>query len=136
MTHQINTKIEDYIQKQENKGKKILRYLIVINLILFSSILVLSMLNGIFENMIGLIIMIILCFFIYNGGNIAKWIYIVINTLNIISLFVALIYGQVISNTPVFLDALTIIMLCVSIITSIVLMFSSSVKEFMYKQRD
>jgi len=128
--------IEDYIQKHEIKGKKILQSLIVVNLILFTLILVLSMMNGIFKNMIGLIIMIILCLFIYKGGSIAKWIYIVINSLNIISLFGALMFGQVLSKAPTFLNIATIIMLCVSIITSIVLMISSSVKEFMYKQRD
>ena len=129
-------KIEDYIQKQENKGKKILQSLIVINVSLFSLILVLSMMSGIFKNMIGLIIMIILCLFIYKGGSIAKWIYIVINSLNIISLLGAVMFGQVLSKAPAFLNIATIIMLCISIITSIVLMISSSVKEFMYKQRD
>lgn len=127
--------IEDFIQSQEKTGKKTLRLLVITNLILFIVILVMSLLNGINHNIVGLIIMIFLSVFIYNGGQIAKWIYIVVNTLNIFSLFYAVFTGAFASQAPILLNVVTIIMLLVSILTSVVLIFSSSVKEFMYKQR-
>ena len=83
--------------------------------------------------------MIVLSVLIYNGGNIAKWIYIVINTLNVFALIYALTAGEILSKATVlsiFLNVITIIMLVISIVTSIVLIFSNSVKDFMYKQRD
>src|SRR5690606_3731599 len=99
--------VEDYIQKQENKGKKTLQFLIIINMILFTLVLIISLMNGVFKNIISIIIILILCLFIYYGGNIAKWIYIVINAINIISLLAALLYGQVMSNVPVYLNLIT-----------------------------
>lgn len=127
--------IEDFIHRQEKTGQRILQLLVITNLFLFIVIFVLSLLNGIYHNIVGLIIMIILCVFIYYGGQISKWIYIVVNSLNIFSLFYALFAGVVASKAPILLNVVTIILLLVSILTSLVLIFSSSVKEFMYKQR-
>ena len=126
---------EDFIQRQENMGRRMLQLLVVTNLTFFILILVMSLLNGIYHNMIGLIIMILVCIFIYFGGQVAKWIYIVINTINIFNLFYALFAGVIVSKASILLNAVTIMMLIVSILTSIILIFSSSVKEFMYKQR-
>lgn len=126
---------EDLIQKQEKAGKRILLLLIIANLALFTLILVISLMGGIFHNWFGLIIMIVLCLFIYNGFQAAKWIYIVINSLNMINLFYALFAGVVASKASLLLNVITIIMLIFSILTTVVLIFSSSVREFMYKQR-
>jgi preprotein translocase subunit SecG len=131
--------VEDFIQRQESKGKKILKTLVMMNLIFFIMVLLLSLLNGIFSNLFGVIIMIVLCVLIYFGGNIAKWIYIVINSLNIFALIYTLTAGNIVSKAKVlatFLNVVTILMLIISIVTSIVLIFSSSVKDFMYKQKD
>lgn len=131
--------VGDFIQRQEIKGKRILKTLVFVNLFFFILVLLLSLLNGIFNNFIGLIIMIVLCVLIYYGGNIAKWIYIVINTLNTFSLIYTLVFGEVISKAKdfaIFLNIVTIIMLIFSIVTSVILIFSSSVKDFMYKQRN
>ncbi|MDF2835591.1 MAG: hypothetical protein K0Q63_1231 [Paenibacillus sp.] len=125
---------EDFIQKQETTGKRILQLLVITNLTLFIVILVMSLLSGIFHNIIGLIMMIILCIFIYNGGQIAKWIYIVANTLIVFNVFRALFAGVVYSSYAL-LDFITIVMLFISILTSLTLIFSANVKEFMYKQR-
>lgn len=105
-------------------------------MLIFTLLLIMSLMNGVFKSTIPIVIILILCLFIYHGGNIAKWIYIVINAINIISLLAALLYGQVISNVPLYLNVITILTLAVSLTTIIVLIFSSSVKEFMYKQRD
>lgn len=126
----------DYIQKQENKGRIMLQSIVVANLLLFAAVLVLSMINGIFNNMLGLIIQMILCVFIYFGGNIAKWIYIVINSLNVLQIIVALMFGQIVSRAPTYLTIITIIMLMVSIASILLLILSSSVKDYMYKQRN
>lgn len=128
--------MEDYIQKQEKQGKKILQLLIGTNMFLFLSALVLSIRDGIYSNLFALIIMIILCVFIYKGGHVAKWIYIVLNTLNIGALVSALLFGQVISKASTPLNVVTFCLLGVSVITSILLLVSSSVKDFMHKQRD
>lgn len=128
--------MEDYIQKQEKQGKRILQLLIGTNMLLFLSVLVLSIRDGIYSNLFALIIMIILCVFIYKGGHVAKWIYIVLNTLNIGALVSAFLFGQVISKASTLLNVVTFLLLGVSVITSILLLVSSSVKDFMHKQRD
>jgi hypothetical protein len=131
--------VEDFIQRQEIKGKRILKTLILLNMLFFVLVLLLSLLNGIFNNFIGLIIMIVLCMLIYYGGNIAKWIYIVINILNTFSLIYTLTVGEIVSRATILvilLNATTIMLFVLTIVTSAVLIFSSSVKEFMYKQRD
>lgn len=126
---------EDFIEKQEKTGKRILQFVVITNLTLFVAILVTSLLDGIFHNIIGLIIMIIACLFIYNGGQISKWLYIVVNTINVLNLIFTLFAGTIISQASIFLNVITIMMLVVSIVTSVILIFSTSVKEFMYKQR-
>ncbi|WP_054955568.1 hypothetical protein [Paenibacillus dakarensis] len=130
---------EEYIQRQEMKGKTILKTVIFANLFFFILILVLSVLNGIFSNFISIIIQIVLCAFIYSGAKLAKWIYIIMNTLNIFSVMYAVAVGQVTSRAEVFeafLNVITIIMLVLSIVTIAILLFSSSVKDFMYRQRE
>lgn len=79
--------------------------------------------------------MIIACLFIYNVGQISKWLYIIVNTINVFNLILALFAGAIASQASIFLNVITVIMLLVSIITSVILLFSTSVKEFMYKQR-
>lgn len=128
----------DFIQRQEIKGKRILRILVAVNFVFFIIELILSLMNGIFNNLIGLIIMIVLCVLIYYGGNIAKWVYIIINSLNILTMLYALFFGEIVSKAKdftTFINVVTIIMLVISIVTSIVLIFSSSVEDFMYKQK-
>lgn len=130
---------DDFIHKQEMKGKRILKTLVLLNLVFLVLVLLLSLLNGILHNLIGLLIMIVLCVLIYYGGNVAKWIYIVLNTLNAFSLIIGLAFGEIRLNATIFagiLNAATLILLLISIVTSAVLIFSSSVKEFMYKQKD
>lgn len=128
--------VEDFIEKQERKGKIILLLLVFVNISFFVTILIMSMLNGIYNNILGLIIMIVLCVLIYYGRQTAKWVYIAANALNIFSLVYALTVGSVVSRAPWILNVITITMILISIITIVVLIFSSSVKEFMYKQSD
>jgi len=126
---------EDYIMKQERLGKKVLILLVVVNIILFTTILLLSLASGIYNNLVGNIVMIILCLFIYSGGQISKWIFVIINTLNISALLFSLLMGDVVSKAPYVLNVFTVIMLIVSVVSCIVLIFSKSVNEYMYKQK-
>ncbi|NMO97715.1 hypothetical protein [Paenibacillus lemnae] len=129
----------DYIQRQEKRGSRILESLIVVNILGFTIILLLSFINGMFFNMISLIIMIVLSMLIYYGGNIAKWVYITVNILNIFSMLYVLTAGIITSNAtlfPILLNTVTMLMQVISLVTSIVLIFSGSVKEFMYKQKN
>lgn len=126
---------EDLIQKQEKAGKRFLQSLIVPNVVLFTMIFIVSLKDGIFGNLLGLIVMIILCLLIYNGFQAAKWIYIAINSFNLFNLLYALFAGSIATKASLLLNVLTVIMLTLSIVTTVVLIFSGSVKDFMYKQR-
>lgn len=126
---------EDLIQKQEKAGKRILQSLIVTNIVLFAMIFIVSLKDGILGNLLGIIMMIILCLLIYNGFQAAKWIYIAINSFNILNLLYALFAGSIATKASLLLNVLTVIMLTLSIVTTVVLIFSGSVKDFMYKQR-
>ena len=83
--------------------------------------------------------MIVLCVLIYYGGNKSKWIYIIINSMNLFLLVYTFLFGEVVSKVKYFevlLNIVTIIMLFISIVTSVILIFSSSVKDFMHRQKD
>lgn len=126
---------EDFIARQERLGKRMLQIIVICNLTLFAAILMMSLLNGIVHNLLGLLIMIVLCVWIYYGGKIAKWAYIVVNAFQMFSLLVVFTFGEVSSGAPAFLNMLTVVMLILSMVTCAVLLFSKSVNDFMYKQR-
>lgn len=124
-----------YIVKQERIGRILLRSIVITNLAIFSLSLFLSLFNGIFKNLLGIIIMIILSAAIYSGGKTVKWIYIVISSLNIFAVLYTLMFGEVIARIPLIYNITTIVMLVVSAVSCMLLLFSTSVNEFMFKQR-
>lgn len=128
----------DYIEKQERTRKRVLLILVILNICFFGLFFVVSLLNGSFSGILSSIIMIVLCLFIYIGGNSAKWIYVVFTALNLISILMSLVA----EGRPVDVNMLVLVMIAsfismlIPVITSMILIFSVSVNEFMYKQRE
>lgn len=138
ISHQTDSQPLDYIQKHERTGNRILLALVIVNILFYGLSLVVSFLNGSFSGVIHSIIMAVLCLFIYVGGMSAKWIYVILTALNLVAILMTLFADgrPVYVNTLLFVMIAIFINLLIPVTTSLILIFSTSVNEFMYKQRD
>lgn len=127
----------DFIARQEAKGKRILLTLVLVNLAFFILKLIMSLVVGSFPALLDSIVMIVIVSSIYFGGETAKRIYIAVNVLNILSCIgsLAAAAGGDISGASVSFYVVTGFVVVLSVLSTLVLLFSGSVKEFMYKQQ-
>ena len=120
----------DFIQKQERKGKYILTGLMIMNAVIYLLLATINLRSGRLNTVVGSMLMMILCALIYLGQPYAKWIYIVVICIQLLSTTYSLTSGL----EPSIFVLLTLVLMVPSIVTAIVLFRSNSVKEFMYKQ--
>jgi len=123
---------EDFIDRQVIRGGILLRTFTILNVIFILVNMVLSLANGI-NNLIGSLLMLFICFFIYYGSSKAKWFFIIVTCFNVFGLFFALAEVGV-ANVPLILWLVYGLSIISNVSTSAILIFSASVNEFIYKQ--
>lgn len=132
-------KTNDFLINQVNKGKRVVQILMTLNIALTILIEILSVFAGVFSGIhfISAIIMIIICAFIYGGSKTAKWIYIVLagfSVLRFLSFLISMNDEGVIVDITLSNWLAVITPFLIYTVTSLLLIFSESVNEFIYKQ--
>ncbi|WP_308639663.1 hypothetical protein [Paenibacillus silvisoli] len=132
-------KTNDFLAFQVKKGRRILQLLMLINVSFTIVLEILGIIAGVFSfsSFVSAIAMIFTCLFLYGGSKAAKWIYIVLSGLGLlrfISIIISMIDGNIIIQDSFGAWILAVIPFLIYIVTSLVLIFSESVNEFIYKQ--
>lgn len=129
----------DFLTRQVNKGKKIVKTLLIINISILVVFQIMSIVSGLFSimDLFSTIISIFIFAFIYSGSKTAKWIYIAFTSLGLFRSLVGMISSiqDGLINQVTSLGLFIIVILLLNNITTIlILVFSESVNEFFYKQ--
>ncbi|WP_314587618.1 hypothetical protein [Paenibacillus terrigena] len=126
--------MNDFIAQQYRRGRQLARGLTLLNLALILIVEILSLREGVYSNLIGSIVWIVICIGIYLGSVKAKWVFIVFTILNMLLFICGLLLGAISGPFSTSLFIFSIITLVCQLMTSILLLCSSSVNDFLYRQ--
>ncbi len=126
--------MNDFIAQQYRKGRQIARGLTLLNLVLILIVEILSLREGIYSNLLGSIVWFVIIVCIFYGNRRAKWLFILYSILNLLLFVCGLMLGAINGPLSINLWIFSILTLVLQLVTSIILMGSSSVNEFLYGQ--
>jgi len=124
----------DFITRQLHKGRRLARMLTVLNIVFILIVEILSLQEGVYSNLLGSIVWIAICIGIYFGSVKAKWVFILYSILNMLLFTCGLLLGEISGPLSTSLFIFTIVTLVCQLVTSILLICSSSVNDFLYGQ--
>ncbi len=126
--------MNDFIAQQYRRGRTLARGLTLLNLALILIVEILSLREGVYSNLLGSIVWIVICIGIYLGSVKAKWVFIVFSILNMLLFICGLLLSTISGQFTTGLFIVSILTLVCQLVTSILLISSSSVNDFLYRQ--
>src|SRR5690606_19481041 len=127
---------EDYIARLERLGNLRLRLVLTINAALFAIMFIIRMVSGNGWQVLGMIVMIVLCVLIYYGSQAARWSYVAITAAVLSARLIPILNSRDTYMHPAPPNAVTIALYIVLVATSYALNFSASMHDAMRKHRD
>ena len=131
---EVEAMTDDFIARQYRRGRRLARGLTVLNLISILIVEILSIREGIYSNLLGSIVWFVVIVCIFYGKRRAKWLFILYSALNLLLFICGLMLGAISGPQSTSLWICTVLTLIFQFVTSIMLICSSSVNDFLYGQ--